>query len=168
MREVYLVNNGGCYSDYRPICVFDRREDADEYAAARGGDVETFKLFEADETPARAMLHTVSMRIDKDEPRVYSREVWEDEYEYKDVLGRPTVSGYRFRGGPIEWEITAKGGNLAACKKAVFDRVAASRLAFAEWNLDWRNVEMIPSNIRIEWYEDGEIQKNKNFFRDDS
>ena len=99
-KVIYLVNNGGSYSDYGIEAVFSTRKVAEAVATRVGGEVETWTVY--DEDPPR---HTVYVKEwdgrsnRQAEPREYSNvyEDWQGDGYFKGRVVRGLGVGHYSR-----------------------------------------------------------------------
>lgn len=148
MRTVYVLTHGA-YSDYGVICVFENREDADEYCSALGGDneyddgyrVEEYTSYGPGERPNRVTVWDARVNISLDgtaaKPLVTKRVVGEDNYErtgdpfpsadFLDI--REWVASDLIAYGVDIHVSTVRGEDVAL--KALWDRVAVVQARLA-------------------------------------
>jgi hypothetical protein len=116
-KVVYAVSSGE-YSDYRVSCVFELREDAEQYinnVDDSGYRVEEFEFYSAGRAPEFYTRWYVEIPIE----RMSNRDIGDMYVTSSRVTHRPNF-GY----GSSSWFIFASGPDKERCVKSVSDRYA--------------------------------------------
>lgn len=155
MKQSVWAASSGSYSDYRIGCLFTTEEEAEAYVSTGAeGFVEEFALYSDGQQPRIYMVYSAQQRVDEDEMREWSYKAVEGHYAMIGPDERPRVTATKFRGGPIEYSITAHALTPDLARKVVADRVAQNRYHITEAGLDFRTIGSLQPGVKFIWAED--------------
>ena len=78
--KVYLLNNGGSYSDYAVLAIFSSEEAAETARARVGGEIEVYDLY--DEDPPRHTTYVIERNETGIREHTLTQEHWEGVGQY--------------------------------------------------------------------------------------